>query len=439
MPISKFLFYFLYPRHRAHSVLSLAIKTSATYWLLTITRGFRAKIRKKPERKTQLINKEEQLSFTNNSLFFLFPFPDFIFLILFHFFIFSPLFLPVVLHTSVKITSKKISTTMLSRFVGLARPARAYSSVQKNDSALFLSDLMKRIDSINTRTKRIAEAKSSAKPEPKNQKRKPVATKTATKTATKPPTKTSDSKTTNTTPKFRARKETARISVKDHPLSRNTFKLMDESNFKKPERSRRVNPPSRSQIRPAAAKSGGSKPSARTGGSQMARARPPRRTASGSPAPGRIVQKELVVKDYKPAVSGDDFFYGKPASLAFSTSSRVAAVAKETLLESKYPYKLPKSIIDKLDSSFTGNRFLLQKDYSLDVDVAKFGSRINQVVKGEVDTINLGKKPVATSVFTATQLARNGDLSIAQQQTIYDVASGLKSAKLLVETAVWNK
>lgn len=330
---------------------------------------------------------------------------------------------------------KKISTTMLSRFVGLARPARAYSSVQKNDSAMFLSDLMKRIDSINTRTKRIAEAKTSAKPEPKGQKRKPVATKSATKTSTK----TSDSKANSTTPKLRARKENARIPVKDHPLSRNTFKLMDESNFKRPERSRRANPPSRSQTKPAAATSGGPKPSARTGRSQMARARPPRRADSGSAAPGRIVQKELVVKDYKPAVSGDDFFYGKPASLAFSTSSRVAAVAKETLLESKYPYKLPKSIIDKLDSSFAGNRFILQKDYSLDVDVAKFGSRINLVVKGQVDTINLGKKPVATSVFTATQLARNGDLSIAQQQTIYDVASGQKSAKLLVETAVWNK
>lgn len=316
---------------------------------------------------------------------------------------------------------------MFSRFIGVAsigRTARAYSSVQKNESALFLSDLMKRIDSINTRTKRIAEAKASAKPEPKQQKQRKS-----------PTAKTQEPKKAKPAPRLGARTETARISVKDHPLSRNTFKLMDEANFKKPDRSRRANPPSRSDSKPATPRSGGF--------SQRTRARPPRRsTAASSTAaasPGRIVQKELVVKDFKPTISGDDFFHGKPASLAISTSSRVAAVAKETLLESKYPYKLPKSIIDKLDSSFTGNKFILQKDYSLDVDVAKFGSRINHVVKGEVDTINMGQKPVATSVFTATQLARNGDLSISQQQTIYDVASGLKSAKLLVETAVWNK
>ncbi|SGZ51730.1 CIC11C00000002167 [Sungouiella intermedia] len=315
---------------------------------------------------------------------------------------------------------------MLSRFVGVARGARAYSSVQKAESTLFLSDLMKRIDSINTRTKRIAEAKTVAKQGQKPQKN-------SNRAASKEVKAAKDTKMAKPAPKLRARNDSARIAVKDHPLSRNTFKLMDESNFKKPERARRGNPPSRAENRPASARNG---PAA-----QNQRARPPRRTTPARPAPTteRIVQKELVVKDYKPAVSGDDFFHGKPASLAISTSSRVAAVAKETLLESKYPYKLPKSIIDKLDSSFAGNKFILQKDYTLDVDVATFGTRINQVVKGEVNKINIGEKPATTSVFTATQLARNGDLTIAQQQTIYDVASGLKSAKLLVEGAVWNK
>lgn len=329
---------------------------------------------------------------------------------------------------------------MFTRFVGVSRGARAYSSAQKADSALFLSDLMKRIDSINLRTKRIVENKvTNSKSEQVSKQEKTASSKkgNATKKASAAKKSSAPKKIASQPARTGSvfRNQGRKISVRDHPLSRNTFKLMDESNFKRSDRStaNRANPPSRNaDTKPARA-------SAQRPRAPRPARRAPVKSANARPASGRIVSKDLVITDYKPAISGDDFFHGKPASLAISTSSRVAAVAKETLLESKYPYKLPKSIIDKLDSSFVGNKFILQKDYSLDVDVAKFGDRINKVVKGQVDTIDLGKNPEATSIFTATQLARNGDLSIAQQQTIYNVASGLKSAKLLVEGAVWNK
>lgn len=320
---------------------------------------------------------------------------------------------------------------MFSRLTGVSRVARTYSTAQKNDSALFLSDLMKRIDNINAKTKKIAELKkqpSAPTSKAGSPKKAGAVKKTQDAAKAAPATRAPRSN-------FRQEKK---ITIKDHPLSRNTFKLMDEANFKKTDRAparrsgapRSGNPPSRNAESRLAA-----------GPGQKARPQRPKRVdlAKKGPAVERIVLKDLVVKDYRPSIGGDDFFYGKPATLATSLTSRVAAVAKEALLESKYPYKLPKSIIDKLDSSFAGNKFILQKDFNLDVDATKFGDRINKVVRGQVDTIELGKNPEATSVFTANQLARNGDLTIAQQQTIYDVASGLKSAKLLLEGAVWNK
>lgn len=308
---------------------------------------------------------------------------------------------------------------MFTRTSTLTRGLRCYSSGPSQNGALFLSDLMQRIDTINARTMKLNDTKTEAQKAQKSQKQ-------TQKQAPRTPKQQKG---------VRAKApvhEGTRIAVKDHPLSRNTFKLMDESNFK-PRTAK--NPESRNagarqrqtpQTKTAAPRK---KP-------QVARKRA---ATPKTPVDGPIVSKELVAGSLKPSISGETFFYGKPTTLTTCTTSRVAAVAKETLLESKYPYKLPKSIIDKLDGSFTGNKFLLQKDYTLEVDVAKFGDRIRKVVKGEVDQVDLGKKPVASSVFTAAQLMQNGDLDMAQKQTIYDVASGLKSAKLLVENAAWNK
>lgn len=304
---------------------------------------------------------------------------------------------------------------MFTRASTLTRGLRCYSSGPTQSGALFLSDLMQRIDTINARTMKLNEAKPEGQKAAKSQKQPPKQTQKAQK-------------------QQRPRApvlEGTRIAVKDHPLSRNTFKLMDESNFKPRNARTAESRNGGARQRP----SGQNKTAAPRNKPQVAR----KRAAPKTPVDGPVVSKELVSSGLKPAISGETFFYGKPTTLTTCTTSRVAAVAKETLLESKYPYKLPKSIIDKLDGTFTGNKFLLQKDFTLDVDAAKFGDRIRKVVKGEVDLLDLGKKPVPTSVFTGAQLMRNGDLDMEQKQTIYDVASGLKSAKLLVENAAWNQ
>lgn len=308
---------------------------------------------------------------------------------------------------------------------------RAYS-VDKGDKSLFLSNLMQRIDNINTRTKEVAEERAKIKP-----------------------THVSGKKNFRPFRKAVFEGTQGKVVVKDHPLSKNTFKIMDESNFRNG--GSRPNPPSRNAEarkslsprndnstrieRPRINRPPRAGMPPRAGRPQTSR--PPRARRSDDKLKFQdtesVVVKELVVTNYQPKISGDVFFHGKPASLAISTTSRVAAVAKETLIESKYPYKLPKSIIDNLSSDFVGNHFILQKDFNLDVEAAKLGDRISKVVKGNVDTIDVGSKPEATSLFTAAQLARNADLSLAQKQSIYDVASGLKLAKLLVEGAVWNK
>lgn len=323
------------------------------------------------------------------------------------------------------------------------RQARFYST-EKN---AFVSSLMQRIDSINLRTKKLSE-------ENKRSEQKATAqTSLSKKLATKKLSATQQQHVASRKP------EESRIKVKDHPLSSGMFNLMDENNFAGSSKVRAGRFRQNNGARRDGAKSGsarsdagprrdGVNAGARRNSSQAGPKKPfQRKTGTRTSAPSkkagenvqRVVLKELVAEDVKPAVNGDTFFYGKPATLATSVTSSVAAVAKEALLESKYPYKLPKSIIDKLDSSYAGNSFIAQNDYNLDVDAQHLAERVKRVVKGEAEVLDLGKKPSDLDRFTARELMRSGDLSLQQKQRIFDVASGLKTAKLLVEGAAWNK
>lgn len=293
------------------------------------------------------------------------------------------------------------------------RAVRFYST----DKNAFVSSLMERIDSINQRSKKLASA-NAASPKQANKPRP------AQKAAPKAPVRQT------------------KIVVKDHPLAGNSFassafSLMDESNVRG-NRGPRTPAQGDARRRPAGAerKSAprqGKKPFERKTGRRTAA------TAKEDKPVQKVVQKELVSHPLRPQLSVDEFFYGKPAKLATTVRSSVAAVAKEALLESKYPYKLPRSIVEKLDDGFTGNSFILQKDWNLEVDPAVLGERIKRVVKGEAEGIVASKDAPAAVRAAERELMRSGDLSTLQKQTIYDVASGLKSARLLVENAVWNK
>lgn len=152
-----------------------------------------------------------------------------------------------------------------------------------------------------------------------------------------------------------------------------------------------------------------------------------------------VVKKTLITKPLAPSITGDHFLYGKPAGMGISLLSRVAAVAKRSLLESKYPYKLPRSIIEQLEPRPTmNNRFLLKKDFNLDVPVEPFVQKVNQVVKGETEQLVMSKNPSAKESAVAAELMRNQSLTMEQKQHVFDMTAGLKTATEVLKTAAWK-
>lgn len=152
-----------------------------------------------------------------------------------------------------------------------------------------------------------------------------------------------------------------------------------------------------------------------------------------------VVKKTLVSKPLVPSITGDHFLYGKPAAMGISLLSRVAAVAKRSLLDSKYPYKLPRSIIDQLEPRPTmNNRFLLKKDFNLDVPVEPFVQNVNKVVKGETEQLVMSKNASTKDSILAAELMRNQSLTMEQKQHIFDMTTGLKTATEVLKTAAWK-
>ncbi|KAF3988629.1 hypothetical protein FT663_01976 [Candidozyma haemuli var. vulneris] len=156
-----------------------------------------------------------------------------------------------------------------------------------------------------------------------------------------------------------------------------------------------------------------------------------------------IATKKIESVAYKPSINGDTFFYGKATSALAGDSARVSAVAKEFLIKSRYPYKLPKSIIDSVQPGIVGNRFLLQKDWKLGVNPEEFKSRMREVFKGEVQQVTPDKatpKDVLPVIEDAAQvLMKNGTYSVADKKIMLDVASGITSPKQLLQNAHWVK
>lgn len=333
---------------------------------------------------------------------------------------------------------------MMSR--ALLSGVRLYSTAgEQKGLALFLSDLMKRVDAIAARSDSIREI----------QKQNAEKSKASQKTKSKK--KSGDfSKNTQPAP-AKIPTRNVKLSVNDHPLSKNAFSMMDEGNFKSSGQNRNTQRPRENQrtrenqgqrlseaLRPRNTRE--ARPQdRRTGRSQ--RDRRPRSFANnakaGANAVSQTTTKEIKPQPYKPAVNGDTFFYGKATSSLASPTARVSAVAKEALLKSHYPYKLPKLIIEGVAPGIHGNRFLLQKDWNLKVDPAQLGNRMKEVVKGQAQQVVPAKatpKLVMPVVKDAAQvLMKNGTYSIAQKQTVLDVVGGVTSPKQLLEGAHWVK
>ncbi|KAI5969506.1 hypothetical protein CANMA_001574 [Candida margitis] len=151
-----------------------------------------------------------------------------------------------------------------------------------------------------------------------------------------------------------------------------------------------------------------------------------------------IESKELVAEPLKPTLKPEQFFYGKVPSIVSSVSSRVASVAKLSLLDSKYPFNMPKHIIEIAPSS-SQNRFILQKNWNLDPNQEVLKNRISSVVLGQVDTIDLKGNKDAAALQVCHDISINPTLHLHQRQQMFDTIHSLNTIKTIFKDAHWRK
>ncbi|KAG7660764.1 uncharacterized protein J8A68_005726 [[Candida] subhashii] len=152
-----------------------------------------------------------------------------------------------------------------------------------------------------------------------------------------------------------------------------------------------------------------------------------------------IQSKELSASPLKPTINAETFFYGKIPSSNAGISSRLASVAKLTLEDSKYPYLLPRHIIERAAENPT-NQFILQKNWSLKVNHSKLAERVKHMVRGDlevVNTENANDKELAK--VTSDLINSNGSLDIQQKQFMFDIVNGTIRPRDLLKDAHWNQ
>ncbi|RCK60486.1 hypothetical protein Cantr_08245 [Candida viswanathii] len=147
---------------------------------------------------------------------------------------------------------------------------------------------------------------------------------------------------------------------------------------------------------------------------------------------------DLVATELKPKIKPEHFFYGKVPSVTSTVTARLASVAKMTLTDSQYPYKLPKDIINMAPLK-SGNPFLLQKSWRLDVDQEVMKQRVKTVVLGQVDDLKIEGEKTKLATETLHDININPNLSKEQKQEMFDIVNGVKGLKTLFNNAHWRK
>ncbi|KAG5421684.1 hypothetical protein I9W82_000776 [Candida metapsilosis] len=195
------------------------------------------------------------------------------------------------------------------------------------------------------------------------------------------------------------------------------------------------------QGRGEATRNGDNKPASRPFKRRVAGQGRDRRTAPANNKPAiaaPIESKELVAEPLNPTLKPEQFFYGKIPSIVSSISSRVSSVAKLALLDSRYPYNLPKQIIDSAPSS-SQNRFILQKNWDLEPKQDVLKGRISSIVLGRVDSIDLKGNKDAASLRVSHDLSINPTMDLNQKQQMFDTIHSLNTLKTIFKDAHWKK
>lgn len=280
---------------------------------------------------------------------------------------------------------------------------RCYSSSEK---PVFLSDILNRIEKLNISKTRNTETK-------------PQSDKTGNKG--KPQQQQQQRRAAPQNQPYRP-KEPA-VKVQDHPLYSNKFRNMTPNS--KPQRSFK-SPRPRTGTNNKAPKTTSDTKASRP---KMPRSRDTRRKDPfESPT---MISKEVTGQDYKPTLPTNSFIYGKSTNFQINLASRITSIAKKQLLKSKYPYMLPKHIIENAPEE-VDNKFLLSKSYSLDLDPSNIKEDINSIVKGVSPSLS-ANSPVANF------LNQNPDLSLSQKETMFNIISKPKNLNSLFKDAHWSK
>lgn len=299
----------------------------------------------------------------------------------------------------------------------MIRSVRLYSN-KANPG--FLTDLLARIDAI---PERIAQRDQQ---------------KAATKAA--PALNTSS-------PQTSTRGGNARVSVADHPLA-----LFNDSkgfgnrrnsrnNNNRPNNNYNNNNSNNNNNNPA--RQNGSKPFG--GPRRMSPRNPKRIVSSDKRVREQTVEscKKITAEPSQPKLDAAALFYGRSSKLNHSTTSRVASVSKEILLESKYPYHFPQHVIE--NAPVHGNKFVLKNNFSTKtINNETLKLKLNSKVLGQIEEINLKEKEIPKglkdhAIFAKKGLQLNADFSASEKQRVYDVVSGIKPVSSLVEGCHWIK
>lgn len=299
-------------------------------------------------------------------------------------------------------------------------------SVRRNSTSPFLSDLLKRVNAVTNRANEMVVDKSGGQTQALKAKKSKASTKTTKSGSAPAPEPT--------------RLPKSDVQILNHPM-RNRFGQNRDGEVRPDQRGqdgvRARGPRGPRAVRTNAAKSNEGATQKRNNAKRSTRGQG--RSLKPRSDEVSVPVKELHAVPLAPQVSGNTFLYGKPVSLVISPSSRAAALAKEALVESKYPYRLPKEVIANIPARHP-NRFILQQSsFSVLVNPEQIKNRYAHMVQGKPLVIDTSKAKGNDAQFVDQQILQNGDLSLNQRQLLFDVATGLKLAQEMFKNAAWNK
>ncbi|CAH6720146.1 hypothetical protein CLIB1444_03S05446 [[Candida] jaroonii] len=264
----------------------------------------------------------------------------------------------------------------------MIRCIRNYST---GDKPLFLSDLLQRVQKINL----------NVKPKVQAVKPKKVNVKTNQKPVIRPTTDESKKQRFSVT-------DVSIIDIAEHPLANSGVR----SRFQTPRTSKPRNP--------------------RVNRKQTSRPRQLKSATSNDTI--ELSTKTIKPISYKPSLT-NSFMYGKSTNFQINLTSRITSVIKSQILKSKYPYKLPRSIIDNAPED-SGNRFLLSSNYTKEINEQDLINEINEKVKGSLNNI-------PESLESDKKINQNPTLSLSSKQVMTNIIQ-TKNLSQIFNDAHWR-